>query len=282
MILIMGADGLLGSWLCYLHQKNTIGFTRRELDVRDEYHVLHTLKQYRPDAVVNCAGITNKRNVDPETRTGVNAIAPHLLARACDVVGAKLVHLSTDCAFKGRYGGAYVESDEPDAEDNYGWTKAQGEISRPPHLTVRCSFVGWPDPKYRNLLAWLELSGCVESSSYHRSVPGYANVLWNGLTVVSVCDYLMELAYGRQFGTMHLYGQTISKYTLLETVQAVYGWKRPTLYRQDYPVKDITLASTRSDRPTLLGTTNFEEQVRRMKDHEKGYRAWLKEQKIPL
>lgn len=260
MILVTGADGLLGSWLCYRHRNDVLGYTRNELDVTADWEVDQILKNTKPDAVINCAGIVKSRNPNPEYRMDVNGKAPHALAKVCDIHGVRLIQMSTDCVFRGDRGD-YTESDEPDADDNYGWTKAQGEVVYSPHLTVRTSFVGWPDPKMRGLLAWL-------FSTSRSEVPGYKYVLWDGLTVLSLADYLLELAYSRQTGVMHLYGQTTSKYHLLQTAQKVYGRRTPKIEPVDTPVLNRTLASVRTDRPIIPGTSNFEEQMWAMKEHQ--------------
>lgn len=269
MILVTGADGLIGSWLRFIYPKDTLGFSHKDLDITDDWRVHEVLHEVQPDVVINCAGIVKSRhNANPVTRHEVNAEAPHILAKTCDMVGARLIQLSTDCVFKGSRGN-YTEDSPPDADDNYGWTKLQGEVTYSPHLTVRCSFVGWPDPAQHSLLAWFK-------STKGEYTEGHSNVLWNGLTVVSLARYLMELAYSRSTGVMHLHGQTITKYDLLLTVREVYGWQDvPIVIPIPFPVLDRTLASVRTDVPILPSTTNFKEQVIEMHKYEKRYNKWV-------
>lgn len=266
MILVTGADGLLGSWICFKHKKDTIGLTRKDLDITDEVSVLKTLRSFQPDAVINCAGLTDHRGkwVNPDERIAVNAEAPHILSKICDMVGVRLIQVSTDCVFKGDKDGNYTEMDIPDADDNYGWSKLQGEIDRAPHLTVRTSFVGWPDTKMRGLIAWLRVTSRLQ-------VLGYVNVRWNGLTVSLLADYLVELAYTRHTGIMHLFGAPMSKYDILTQVKDVYRWAHPFVVPSAVPVSNRTLASVRTDRIILPCTFDFRAQLEEMKSLEKRF-----------
>lgn len=267
MIAILGADGLLGSWLCYKYRREAFGFSHKELDITDESYVYHALKALQPDGVINCAALTNKRNVNPEQRMDVNARAPHTLAKICNDLGIKLVQVSTDCVFSGIHGN-YTELDTPDADDNYGWTKAQGEVIETPHVTVRASFVGWPDPKQRGLISWLY-------NSPQHVIEGYKNVWWNGLTAHALATHLMDLAYDYETGIVHVYGETISKYELLSIVRDVYGWGK-AIVPVDVPVKNLTLASVKQT--PREHKFSFYDQVDAMSIHKTNYTRWLKEQ----
>lgn len=266
MILVTGADGLLGAWICFKHSKDVIGLTRKDLDITDEVNVLKTLRSFQPDAVINCAGLTDNRGImiNPEERIAVNAEAPQVMSKICDMLGIRMIQVSTDCVFKGDKNGGYTEMDIPDADDNYGWSKSQGEIDRAPHLTVRTSFVGWPDTKMRGLIAWLRVTSRTQ-------VLGYANVRWNGLTAPLVADYLVELAYTRHTGIMHLFGSSMSKYDILTQVKEVYRWAYPFVVPSSVPVSDRTLDSIRTDRIILPNTFDFRAQLEEMKSLEKRF-----------
>lgn len=267
MIAVLGADGLLGSWLCYRFKGEAFGFHRSELDIRDYEYTHEVLKALNPDAVINCAGITNKRNVNPEYRMEVNGIAPHKLATICDELGIKLVHVSTDCVFSGEHG-TYTELDIPDADDNYGWTKAQGEVHRSPHVTVRASFVGWPDPKGRGLLSWLK--------SADSPVEGYENVRWNGFTAPALASYLLELAYDYTTGVVHAYNrEVISKYDLLCMFKDVYDLSVEIIPVEE-PVINKTLSSIRNK--PLECTISMYDQLVWMRSHQNSYKSWLNSQ----
>lgn len=255
MIAVFGSKGLLGSWLCALYPKEVIGFSREEVDITRSDQVQKALEDIRPDVVINAAGIVKSRD-NAADFFKINAEGPRVIMNACDNLGIRMLQVSTDCVFKGDRGN-YKETDTPDAEDAYGVSKMMGEIDRHPHLTVRMSFVGWPDMGDRGLIAWLA------HQKDYSIVPGYVNSLWNGLTVWAAAKYLMELAYLPVYGIAHLHGQTVSKCDLLSAVTQLYEW-RYKIEPVDQPVKNLTLFTSRSDLPYLPGTYNFEESVREM------------------
>ena len=90
------------------------------------------LNRIRPDVVVNCIGLVKQfaEAGDPLLALPINAMLPHRLARLCSLLGARLIHISTDCVFNGKRG-AYTESDVSDAEDLYGKSKYIGRWITP-------------------------------------------------------------------------------------------------------------------------------------------------------
>jgi dTDP-4-dehydrorhamnose reductase len=74
----------------------------------------------------------------------VNAAAPGVLAEEAEVLGACLVHYSTDYVFDGRKPSPYVETDAPNPLSVYGHSKLEGERAVQAckkHLTFRTSWV---------------------------------------------------------------------------------------------------------------------------------------------
>lgn len=241
MILVFGSHGLLGSAICDLEPKDTVGVSRADLDVYPDSHnydkLLKLMENVRPDAVINCVGIV-PRNPRQEHIKFVNSIFPVWLRSACDNVGAKLIQISTDCVFGQNFSNA-CEDSVPDAEDPYGISKAAGEVVSSPHLTVRTSFVGLPDPPGRGLLAWLK-------DRAGETINGYREVLWNGLTTFELGRILLDLAYRDVSGLIHVFGETTTKYELLCAVNYICDFGC-TIVPVDYPVSTRTLATCRED-----------------------------------
>jgi dTDP-4-dehydrorhamnose reductase len=239
-ILVFGAEGLLGHWLCRKYPDKVIGLPRSECDITDHWQIERALETYMPSAVINAAGIVRKRASDAHLYR-VNSFAPHKLADLCEQHFIRMIQVSTDCVFDGSIG-KRKEHDPLQLSDSYSSSKAAGEIYNEPHLTVRTSFVGWPDPKGNGLLSWF--------FSQTEPVMGFTNVLWNGLTASILADYLVTLAQGKQTGVMHLFGETISKFELLSLVNTVYELDN-VIVPVDLPVKDMTLGTERDDQPKI-------------------------------
>ncbi|MFP5310283.1 MAG: dTDP-4-dehydrorhamnose reductase [Actinomycetes bacterium] len=136
-VLVTGAGGQLGLDLVDAYEGHeVVGLTHADLDVADEAAVLGTVTDHEPDLVVNSAAWTavDACESDPDRAHAVNALGPWWLARACHLVGATLVHISTDYVFDGvGFVGMdgqrrpYDELDPVRPINVYGRSKAFGE-----------------------------------------------------------------------------------------------------------------------------------------------------------
>ncbi|MEH0822320.1 MULTISPECIES: dTDP-4-dehydrorhamnose reductase family protein [unclassified Micromonospora] len=189
------------------------------IDARDVDHVGSLIRRLRPEVVVNCVGVVKQR---PEVQDAVgtiqlNALFPHLLARHCALVGARLVHVSTDCVFSGDRGD-YVETDLPDPPDLYGRSKLLGEVTGPHALTLRTSIIGHELTSNRSLVDWfLGQTG---------SVRGYTKAVYSGLTTLELARVLRTVVLPRTdlTGLYHVAATPITKYDLLRLVASEYHW----------------------------------------------------------
>jgi len=113
-----------------------------------------------PSVIVNCVGIVKqlKSAAEPLPVIEINALFPHRLAATARELGARLIHISTDCVFAGTRGG-YSERDEPDAHDLYGRTKFLGEVPGPGCLTLRTSIIGRELAATTGLVEWFLATG---------------------------------------------------------------------------------------------------------------------------
>jgi dTDP-4-dehydrorhamnose reductase len=105
------------------------------------------VRRVRPDAIINAAAHTavDKAESEPDLARRINAVGPAVLAREAAVLGASLVHYSTDYVFDG-------SGDQPRTEEAptaplsvYGRTKLEAEqairASGCRHLILRTSWV---------------------------------------------------------------------------------------------------------------------------------------------
>ena len=100
-----------------------------ELDITDLNQVRKYIKDLKIDVVINCAAYTNVDGCEAHTDDAfkVNAIGARNLAIACEEVGAKLLHVSTDYVFSGVGTVPKKEFDRPAPVSAYGTTKLSGE-----------------------------------------------------------------------------------------------------------------------------------------------------------
>lgn len=144
-ILVTGSNGLLGQKITerVLRQQDfeliatakgpnrypeTSGYTYAEMDILDPENVRQVLEQYRPDAIIHTAAMTNVDTCEEEKELAyaLNVEAVRTLVDLCESLQIQLVHLSTDFIFDGA-DGPYTEEAEPNPLSYYGETKVQAE-----------------------------------------------------------------------------------------------------------------------------------------------------------
>jgi dTDP-4-dehydrorhamnose reductase len=154
--LVTGAGGMLGSDLVdALAGESVTAATRGQLDITDAAACREVVAAAvgPGDAVINAAAWTDVDGAEthelPARR--VNAAGVGHLVRACEVVGARLIHVSTDHVFNGwvldeRADQPYAEGAAAAPVNAYGRGKLAGE---------RAVLRGLPDHGYVVRTAWL-------------------------------------------------------------------------------------------------------------------------------
>jgi dTDP-4-dehydrorhamnose reductase len=152
---------------------------------------------------------------DPLQAIPINSLLPHRLARLCNIVGARLVHVSTDCVFSGSKGG-YLEADVSDAMDLYGRTKYLGEVDYPHAITLRTSIIGHELNSANGLIGWF--------LAQEGTVKGFTTAIFSGLPTVELAHVIRDFVLPRAdlSGLYHVASQPISKYNLLKLVAETY------------------------------------------------------------
>lgn len=126
------------------HGQDVTGTDRDDLDVTSRDAVDAAVAGH--DVVVNCAAWTAVDDAESHEAAAfaINAVGPHLLARASTAAGARLVQVSTDYVFAGRATTPYAEADPVAPASAYGRTKAAGEwavLVAGDHLVVRTAWL---------------------------------------------------------------------------------------------------------------------------------------------
>jgi dTDP-4-dehydrorhamnose reductase len=146
MILVVGANGMLGRDLMALLGDRGQGIDIGDMDITSLESVLQVVGCLKPDVVINCAAYTDVDGCESNTDTAmaVNGEGVGYLALACRSNGALLVQVSTDYVFDGGKGAPYREDDAPHPLSVYGESKLAGEMNAavcPEHLIVRTQWL---------------------------------------------------------------------------------------------------------------------------------------------
>lgn len=188
------------------------------VDVRVSDRVLAVLSDFHPHAVVNAVGIVKQRPEGLEVipNLEINALLPHRLWLICRAIGARFIHISTDCVFSGLRG-HYREDDRPDPVDIYGHSKLLGEVAERGAITLRTSIIGLALARNTSLIDWFLLQD--------KRVAGYRNAIFSGFTTKELSRVMQSLLeqYPDASGLYHLSSSPISKYELLVQLKSRLG-----------------------------------------------------------
>lgn len=211
-----------------------------------------------PNVVINCIGLVKQlaEADDPLAAIPINALLPHRLARLCEVAGARLVHMSTDCVFSGAKG-MYTEADASDAKDLYGRSKYLGEVDYPHAITLRTSIIGHELDGARSLVGWfLAQTG---------SIKGFKRAIFSGLPTVEIARVIRDhvIPHPELHGLYHLSADPINKFDLLTLVAQTYG-KAIDISADDQLFIDRSLDSTRFRQSTGFVPKPWPELIRTM------------------
>lgn len=260
-VLIIGATGMLGNAMMRVLSERADwqvhGTVRSEsvkhlfqfdiasrlisgVDVEQHDTLIKAFTRSRPDVVINCVGLVKQLAdaEDPLQAIPINALLPHRLAQLCELSGARLVHMSTDCVFSGKKGG-YREIDVPDAEDIYGRSKLLGEVAYPHAITLRTSIIGHELQSKHGLVGWF--------LAQQGHCNGYTKAIFSGLPTVVLAHIIRDVVIPRPdlSGVYHVAAQPISKYDLLKLIASVYSKQQIEIAPDDKLVIDRSLNAER-------------------------------------
>jgi dTDP-4-dehydrorhamnose reductase len=278
-VLVMGATGMMGSVAFHVLQEEPDhcvfgsvrspgslrffdGVAQRRIisgiDVENFDTMVDCFGKLEPDVVINCIGVIKQLSIaqDPLATLPLNSLLPHRLARLCRLIGARLIHISTDCVFSGRRGN-YRETDTPDADDLYGRSKLLGEVDYPHATTLRTSIIGRELGTQNGLVEWFLSSG--------NKVSGYTRAIYSGLTTEELTRVIARyvLPQPNLRGVFHVGSDPITKYELLRLIKDVYGLETE-IVPDDSVVVDRSLNSERFRKATGYQPPSWLAMIERM------------------
>jgi dTDP-4-dehydrorhamnose reductase len=102
---------------------------RPEFDLTDAACIRRTVRELRPDVLINAAAYTAVDQAESESDIAmkVNGEAPGMMAEEAKRLGALFITYSSDYVFDGANSTPYLESDEPNPLSVYGASKLAGD-----------------------------------------------------------------------------------------------------------------------------------------------------------
>jgi dTDP-4-dehydrorhamnose reductase len=200
------------------------------MDVTSPDVVESVVEDYNPDAVVNCAAVSDVTECEEDRNRAwaVNARAVRTLAKRCRAVDARLVQLSSDFVFNGEHG-PYEEDARPDPVNYYGRTKLAGE-----NALREFDFLDWAlvrtvlvygtanDLRRSNVVLWM-----IDQLS-RGEVIHVVDDQWRTPTYVrDLADGIVRLIDREKTGIYHLSGrEMVTIHELARTVAEVFDFDR--------------------------------------------------------
>lgn len=212
-----------------------------DFDAADGEQLAAALDKVKPTWVVNAIGLIKQSPLIENVglASELNVALPQRLANICVARDIRLFHLSTDCVFAGDKGMPYTDDDAPDADDDYGRTKAAGERVADSALVIRTSTIGRELNHFHGLMEWF-------LSQPPGSVPGYTHAIWSGFPSVTLASLVADImeSHPDLRGLFNLASEPISKYRLLQWLGEAFGghWKIDPV---DAPTLDRSLDGSR-------------------------------------
>jgi dTDP-4-dehydrorhamnose reductase len=217
---VLGVTGMLGCYIFkYLSKCGycVIPYTRRDIDALSVTNITFKCELLPDDVIINCVGLLKPNIKRDEDAIKVNCDFPYMLEQIAGATGCRLINFSSDCVFNGNKGN-YSEKDECDARDIYGVTKTHANLQS---TVLRLSFIG---EELYNKIGLLEFA----LKNANKSVTGYTNCLWNGVTGLEIAKIIEKMLRndGVSFwsGVRHVYSdRVVSKYEILSIIDAIYN-----------------------------------------------------------
>lgn len=281
-ILVLGCTGMLGHGTFSVLSKNknlkVYGTLRNanmlkyfdshlhqnlhtNIDILDNDTLINIFEKIKPDVVINCIGLIKqlKSSKEPLSILPINSLLPHRLAKLCNLMNARLIHISTDCVFSGKKGN-YTEDDISDAQDLYGKSKYIGEVGEMDcAITLRTSIIGHELQTNKSLIDWF--------LSQEGSISGYTKAIYSGFPVIELVNILENYVIPNEklHGLYHLSSDAIDKYSLLKLVAETYD-KKITINPNDEFVIDRSLNSTKFQSATGYKPPSWPDLILKMRD----------------
>jgi dTDP-4-dehydrorhamnose reductase len=223
--LLTGGSGLLAlNWAITRRKKNDIflgihkhnvhmnGVSAGYIKLDSVDQVTYKLEELKPDFVVNCAGLTSIEECEknPDLAKKINIEFAVNVAKACEKLNIKFIHISTDHLFSGEHS-LLDENAHPNPVNVYGKTKAEAEdriiTSNQNALIIRTNFYGWGTTFRKSFSDFI-----INSLRSGKQITLFEDIFYTPILIENVANVTHELIAKGLHGIYHVTGdQRVSK-----------------------------------------------------------------------
>jgi len=255
-ILITGSNGLLGQKVVDLFVRggryDLLLTSKRErsvftgdvlpyvsLDLSNRRAVRKIVDEFEPDIIINTAAMTDvdKCETDRADAWKANVLSVENLTVSAKLVGAHLIHISTDYVFDGK-NGPYAEYDRPNPINYYGRTKLAAEnvifTNEIVHTIVRTIVLyGTGIDVKPNFGLWL-----YKQFTEEKPVRTFDDMFTNPTLAEDVAFALLKIVELQRTGMYHISGpDLISRYEFALKFAQAFGFDKKLVT----PIKSIAM-----------------------------------------
>jgi dTDP-4-dehydrorhamnose reductase len=207
-ILTIGRTGQVGSELerILAHLGNFVALGRESLNLMEPTSISQIIEEIKPNIIINAAAYTavDQAETDREGAIAINGIAPTVMAKSAESIGAILIHISTDYVFDGQKNTPYLEQDSTNPMGVYGESKLMGERGIKEncqrHIILRTAWV-YGSRGHGNFVKTMLRLGS-EREELGVVVDQVGSPTWSQDIARAIAD-LVERAQSLEFGTYH-------------------------------------------------------------------------------
>ena len=226
-VVILGSNGMAGHIISqyfnsFPEKYNLKCLSRKEIDINSDLpDLIKLIEEINPNIIINCIGVLIKASQEnPAQAIFINSLFPHILEALTKDTETKIIHLSTDCIFKGDVAGKYSENDLPTETNWYGRSKALGELNNNKDLTLRMSIIGPQLNNNMSLFHWV-------TTTKEEILQGFDSVFWNGITTLELAKQIDQLIDINLTGVYHLVSNnSITKGDLIRLINEIFNCKK--------------------------------------------------------
>lgn len=224
--LVLGKSGQLASELVRAAWPRDVKpfFVGREIDIEHQDLMIGLVRSIRPAVIVNTAAYTavDRAENEPDEAFAANFEGVVNIGKAAGIVGATVLHVSTDYVFDGSSDLPYTENDAVDPQSVYGRSKRAGESALVSlgvrHVILRTSTLFSPFDRglVHRILMRQRLRQDIAGVTDRRICPTSAADLANAIVAITAAEPAVG-ALG--YGIFHFAGQPAT--TVYEFIAAI-------------------------------------------------------------
>ena len=233
MIVILGADGMLGRAFSIFYGDRAICLTRNDCDFTDYSKLTELLNSIDCSLIINCAAIINFGYIEEFERSAfeVNALLPYQISKYCKKKKCQFVHISTDHFYVDKLE-KHCESSSIALVNKYAEQKFVAEQlvlnANPESLVVRASILGFKDLDGGTFIEWI-----LRTVKNKKSINGFDDAITSSIDTGSLCFYVDKATVQNLSGIYNIGTQKpYSKYELIGAIINKLGLKEVVLNKR--------------------------------------------------